>query len=151
MSPSLRRFVIPCGGLLLGMTLAGCSARVPVASPAAARQALMDADRAFATETAADGLEGWMRFYAPDAVRLRMGETAVQGLDAVRRFDAGIFADASTRLVWWPTDSGTFEDRRLGFTTGRSALVRAEAPADTLWRQDAQGRWKVILDTGASR
>ena len=95
-----------------------------------------------------------MEFYADDAVRLRMGRTTVQGLDAVRAYDAGLFADATTRLVWEPTDAGAFADGRHGFTTGRSALLSASG--DTLyagvyvsmWRLDG-GRWRVILDTGA--
>ena len=141
------------------LALAGCSARVPAPpAPAAARAALMAADRAFAAETAARGLDGWMEYYAPDAARLYMGGTAVRGHAAIRAFDADLFADPAVGLRWAPTDAGTFADGRHGFTTGRSALVRLGGAApDTLrtgtyvslWRLDADGRWRVLLDTGA--
>lgn len=143
--------------------LAGCSARPPAptaaADPAAARAALMAADRAFAAETAGRGLDGWMAHYAADAVRLHMGGPVVQGLDAIRAFDAALFADPTARLTWEPTDGGAFGDGRHGFTTGRSALVRlAGGAADTLyagvyvtlWRLGPDGRWEVLLDTGAA-
>ncbi len=143
--------------LVAALTLAGCSARPPVAAPGDAREALLAADRAFAAATGARGLDGWMEFYTADAVRLQMGRTAVQGTAAVRAYDAGLFENPANRLVWAPTDAGAFADGRHGFTTGTSALL--SAAGDTLyrgvyismWRMEAGGRWRVILDTGADR
>lgn len=105
-------------------------------------------------ETAARGLDGWMDAYTADAVRLTMGGTAAQGTEAVRAFDAGLFANPSQRLVWEPTDAGAFDDGRHGFTTGRSALLSAQGDTlyrgvyITMWRREGD-RWRVILDTGA--
>ncbi len=143
----------------------GCAGPAPVADPSTVREHLLAADRAFAADTYARGLDGWLAHHAPDAVRLQMGGTAaagtvVQGLDAVRAYDAGLFADPSARLVWTPTEGGAFADGATGFTTGRSAMVRLRADGaapDTLfrgtyvtvWRRGADGRWRVILDTGA--
>jgi ketosteroid isomerase-like protein len=120
----------------------------------------MEADRLFAVETSARGLDGWMDAYASDAVRLRLGGIAVQGLDAVRTADAPLFADPARRLLWEPTDAGVFADGLHGFTTGTSAFVTVEdgVVADTLstgryvtfWRRDEDGTWKVILDTGVT-
>ncbi len=100
-----------------------------------------------------------MDAYAADAVRLHVGGKAVQGLGAIRDFDAELFADPMLRLVWEPTDAGVFSDGRHGFTTGRSAFVRLGGEkADTLvtgryitlWRLGSGGCWQVVLDTGAS-
>ncbi|HYE96952.1 MAG TPA: nuclear transport factor 2 family protein [Rubricoccaceae bacterium] len=143
------------------LALAACSARPPAPGPAAARAALMAADRAFAAETATRGLDGWMDAYTSDAVRLHMGGSAAEGTvvhghDAIRTFDANLFSDPGLQLTWEPTEAGVFADGRYGFTTGRSLLVRP-ATADTLhrgtyvtlWRRGADGRWRVVLDTGA--
>jgi ketosteroid isomerase-like protein len=148
--------------LLLFFGLAACrGAAVPAASApdtTGAREALLAADRAFADSTAARGLDGWMGFYAADAVRLTMGAEVAQGLEAVRKFDAPLFADSSTRLLWTPTSAGVFADGRHGFTTGTSLMVRTTAAQTdtvyrgayiTMWRREADGRWKVILDTGS--
>lgn len=121
------------------------------------REAIMAADRAFADSTYANGLDGWMSFYTPDAVRLRLGEAAVQGLDAVRQFDTPIFADTAIVLTWTPVDAGTFADGQHGFSTGKGAMIRRATPGDTvwqgqyvtIWRRGDDGRWMVILDTGS--
>jgi ketosteroid isomerase-like protein len=138
------------------LVLAGCSARPPAADPSAAREALLEADREFARQSAERGTDGWMAAYTADAVRLHMGRTAVQGLAVIRAFDAGLFADPALRLVWTPTHAGAFADGRHGYTTGRAAFVRVVGGDTTwtgtyvtLWRREA-GRWRVILDTGAS-
>jgi len=147
------------------LVAAGCASPARTSDPSTVRADLLAADRAFAADTYARGLDGWMDHHAPDAVRLAMGGTAadgsvVQGLDAVRAYDAGLFTDPTTRLVWTPTEGGAFADRSTGFTTGRSAMVRLRtdgAAPDTLfrgtyvtiWRRGVDGRWRVILDTGA--
>lgn len=152
----------------LSLSLAACSRLRPSdgapPGPDTLREALMGADRAFAAETGARGLDGWLAHHAPDAARLQMGGTreagtVVQGLDAVRAYDAGLFRDPSARLVWEPTAAGVFADGQHGFTTGRSAMIRPRdgAAPDTLfsgtyvtvWQRGADGRWRVILDTGA--
>ena len=133
---------------------------VPRQDTVSAQAQLMEADRAFAAATAARGLEGWMDAYASDAARLALGGPAVRGLGAIREADAGLFADTQRRLIWEPTEAGIFEDGRHGFTTGTSAfvLLEGEAVADTLstgryitfWRREADGTWKIILDTGVT-
>lgn len=142
------------------LLLAACAAESPAPAPALpppTSDDLLAADRAFAAATAERGLDGWMSYYTADAVRLRMAAETAQGLDAVRAFDAPIFADTTTRLVWEPTAAGLFADSVTGYTTGRSAMIRpGAASADTLyrgryitlWRREASGAWKVFLDTG---
>ncbi len=59
-------------------------------------------------------------------------------------------------MFWEPTDAVAYADRRTGVTVGRSAFVRANARTDTisrgryltLWRKQADGSWKILLDTG---
>ncbi len=143
-------------------------ALAPRASPAQpkdktdAKTELMDADRAFAKATAEKGIDGWMSFMADDAVRIApLGGKAHVGRDAVRKLDAALFfADPKEKLVWEPTDGGAFDDGKYGYTTGRSRMlakndkgeedVRWSGAYVTWWRKGADGRWKVILDTGAA-
>ena len=137
--------------------LSACNEEAPVAEQRTTPEALMEADRAFAAETAARGLDGWMSYYAEDAARVQLGTGSVRGPEAIRGFDAAIFEDSTTRLVWVPTDAGVFDDGRHGFTTGRSAFVRIDGDIPdtmntgryvTIWRLDDEGRPRVILDTG---
>ncbi len=147
--------------------LAGCRSTAPPAEPgpptpegaAVLREEVMAADRAFAAASAAAGLEGWMSYIAPDAVRLVMGGAVTRGLDSIRAHDAGLFARPDARLRWEPTDGGVFADGRYAFTTGTARFVeRAADGAETVtwrgvyvttWRREPDGRWLVVLDTGA--
>jgi len=124
------------------------------------KSALIAADRAFAKATAERRLDGWMEFYADDAVRITpLGGKATIGRKAIRDLDTALFADAKTRLVWDPTDAGAYSDGKLGFTTGKAKILAKDADGNdetkfegayvTLWRKEATG-WKVILDTGAA-
>src|SRR5262245_51579004 len=125
-----------------------------------AKTELMDADRAFAKATAEKGIDGWMSFMADDAVRIApLGGKAHVGKAAVRELDAAMFADPKRKLVWEPTDGGAFADGKHGFTTGRSKVLARNDKGEeevlrtgayvTWWRKGDDGRWKVILDTGA--
>jgi ketosteroid isomerase-like protein len=122
---------------------------------------LIEADRAFAKTTAEKGLEGWMSVFADDAVRISpLGGKASFGKGAIQKLDANLFSDPKRILIWEPVDAGVFADGSHGFTTGRAKAVdRAAGDKDqgpwtvkyvTFWRKGADGRWKVILDTGAS-
>lgn len=140
---------------------AGACARVRASAPvpASAPSQLMDADRAFAAAAAARGLDGWMSFFAPDAVRLTPGAEPVRGTDAIRASDAPTFANPAVRLTWAPVDGGLFADGSHGWTIGRYEVHRRAADGSdtvagrgryvTLWRREANGTWRVILDTGS--
>lgn len=147
--------------LFVLVLLAACSveqAEPPATAfdPAALREELLAADRAFADSTDRHGLEGWMSWYADDGVRLQMGGPVAQGTAAIRAFDTALFADSNLVLRWTPTEAGAFADGRHGFSTGRGALVTRDG-ADTawsgnyitIWRRHADGRWQVLLDTGS--
>ncbi len=151
------------GALALMLALLGASCarqRVPAPEPLNDIPAqLMAADRAFAAAAAARGLDGWLSFMSPDAVRLGRMQNPVRGLEAIRRSDAEIFADPAARLTWEPTDAGAF-GARSGWTVGHSEVRRRNADGTekvvgtgryiTIWRRSPDGGWLVALDTGAS-
>src|SRR5262245_47808889 len=98
-------------GLIVGMAVAAfvVSADDKEAIALKAKQELLAADRAFAKATAERRLDGWMDFYAADAVRITpIGGKATVGTKAIRELDSKMFEDASTRLVWEPTDGGAW-------------------------------------------
>ncbi len=153
--------------LVLGLVaLTGGCARVqvhggapaPAADTAGIAAQVMAADRAFADATAARGLEGWMSFFAPEAVSLQRMADPARGEAAVRARTAPNFANPAVRLTWSPTDGGAFADARSGWTVGRYEIRRRAADGSetvagtgryiTLWRR-AGDRWLVTLDTGA--
>ena len=137
---------------------AGCTAGYTRGSGSAATESsLMQADRDFAVATHTRGIDGWMSFYANDAIRIRYRDNMVKGYDAVRKFDLPNISDTTITLNWDPTDSYVFRDGSIGSTTGSYSIV-SRRTADvgkvlqrgryvTMWRRE-QGRWLVIMDTG---
>ncbi|MBA3453308.1 MAG: DUF4440 domain-containing protein [Deltaproteobacteria bacterium] len=108
------------------------------------------ADRAFASDTAAKGLDGLMSWFAPDGWMLDKDHTAkMTGADLraawALRFEAGT-------LTWTPIASG--RSGKLGFTVGKGEFT-GKNPAHsmrttylTIWKQQPDGAWKVLFDTG---
>jgi ketosteroid isomerase-like protein len=118
---------------------------------------LMQADKDFAVATHARGIDGWMSFYASDAIRIRYRANMVKGYDEIRKFDLPNISDTTTILNWEPTDAYVYRDGSTGSTTGRFWVV-SKRTADsgqqlatgryvTMWRREG-GRWLVIMDTG---
>lgn len=121
--------------------------RIPPPPPAPALEA---ADRAFAADTAARGVEGWVAAFAPDGWMLRKGEP-VRGAALGDMMKPVL---TSGRLAWAPIASGLAPGGTLGFTIGKATFTGA-TPADgwrstyvTIWRVRADGTWKVEFDTG---
>ena len=133
----------------------GCSNAMKLAT--ATDDSLMQADRDFAMATHARGIEGWMSFYAPDAIRIRYRGNMVKGSDAIRAFDLPTISDTTITLNWEPTDSHVFRGGETGSTTGRywvGSRKSVDAGKElshgryvTMWRRDGD-RWLVIMDTG---
>ena len=150
----IRTYVV----LALGLATA-CTATVKTRnSPSGATESsLMQADRDFAVATHARGIDGWMSFYAPDAIRIRYRGNMVRGFDEIRKFDLPNISDSTSVLNWEPTDAYVFNGGSIGSTTGTYSVVSRRATDAgkelgsgryvTIWRRDG-GRWLVIMDTG---
>jgi len=149
----------PFAILVLGSLATACIATVNTRnSPSdVTESSLMQADRDFAVATHARGIDGWMSFYAPDAVRIRYRGNMIRGFDEIRKFDLPNISDTTSILNWEPTDAYVFNGGLIGSTTGKYSVVSRRA-ADTgkelgsgryvtMWRRD-RGRWLVIMDTG---
>jgi ketosteroid isomerase-like protein len=118
---------------------------------------LMQADRDFAVATHARGIDGWMSFYAGDAIRIRYRDNMVKGYDQIRKFDLPNISDTTTVLNWEPTDAYVYRDGSTGSTTGRYWVVSRRTADNgkelgrgryvTMWRREGD-RWLVIMDTG---
>lgn len=139
--------------LILTFLLAG-------AAPAWAGDAavLLDLDREFAALSASDGARAAFAAYlAPDAVTVNNGTPEVRGLEAVLAgFDGW---SEGTELLWRPVAGDIAASGDLGFTRGDwTARVPGEDGAVSestgrylsIWKRQADGAWKVILDFGNS-
>ncbi len=118
---------------------------------------LMDADRAFAAETAARGGEGWADWFAPDARQYLATGGVLAGQDSIRAVMVQVFADTARALRWAPDSAVVAASGDIGYTFGRWQSVVRTATGDSvtgrgnyvsIWRRQPDGTWKVVLDIG---
>jgi ketosteroid isomerase-like protein len=120
------------------------------------RQALLDADKAFDQATAARGLDGWMSFFADDAL-INSPSGLIQGKAALRTFYSRMFARRNFSIRWKPLHAEASQDGTLGYTLGVAEFshddesgVRQKSDGRylTVWRKQADGSWKAVTDLG---
>lgn len=121
------------------------------------RQQLLDADTAFAAETARRGLDGWMNWFAPDA-RVNGRTGIVQGPAELRKHYAGMFAQKDFSIRWAPIVAEASADGSLGYTLGAATISFTNEKGEkverstrylTVWKRQADGRYKVVTDMGS--
>jgi ketosteroid isomerase-like protein len=111
--------------------------------------ALEAADRAFAADTKARGVDGWLAAFDPHGGMMRKGNR-IEG-DAIKDQMKDLLAEGV--LAWDPIASGAHGD--LGFTVGKATYTPTK-PEDqhwastymTIWHHQPDGSWKVLFDTG---
>lgn len=112
---------------------------------------MVSAERAFAADaTARDTRAAFLAALAGDALVFQPGPTSGQRAWTARKPD-------KNRLEWAPALAEIAASGDLGYTVGPWRLTPdgAKAPAATgwfftLWRKQADGTWRVLLDHGIS-
>lgn len=117
---------------------------------------LLRTDRAFNAATQAQGVEGWVSFFAEDGSMLRP-QGPITGHEAIRAAMAPAFANPDFSLTWEPQYAELTPGGRLGYTRGRYVGVRKDAAGHrvesrgtymNLWHKQPDGSWKVVADIG---
>jgi ketosteroid isomerase-like protein len=136
-----------------GCVHAGLEAPVPASVSA---DVLMEADRAFAADVAVGGSEVWASWFDPDGAMIQPGIGEVRGLPDIESL-MGVLDAPGVALAWEPARAQIAASGDLGWTTG-SFVSRAPGPDGvdvegrgryvTIWRLQADGSWKVVMDLG---
>jgi ketosteroid isomerase-like protein len=133
-------------------TLSAGSAADSLAVEAAARKA--DADWAAAAGTRS--VDAWMSFYAADAIVLLPNDGLASGKEMVRHTVAGLLAMPHLSLAWRPIEVKVPRSGDLAFLIGAYQLrfddshgvpVSDRGRRLEIWRKQADGTWKCIIDT----
>jgi ketosteroid isomerase-like protein len=134
--------------LVIALLMLFALARPAVAQPADA-EAVVAAERAFAADALATGLDAsFLKWSTEDAVMIADGgaRLAREVLNPHARFDRN-----APSLVWWPNWAGISKSGDLGFTTGPVEVggVRS-GHYFTIWERQADGGWKWVYDGGVA-
>jgi uncharacterized protein (TIGR02246 family) len=117
---------------------------------------LMDASRRWSA-LAAEGKDARAvaAYWADDAVLMQDGMPTMRGRDGARQFVEGAFKMPGFKIQWEPIEAHVAASGDMGYIIERSTItepgadgkpVTNEARALTVWRKDANGEWRNVVD-----
>jgi ketosteroid isomerase-like protein len=118
---------------------------------------LFDLEARFAKDVAARGGTAFADWFAEDGVELSNGQAPVVGKVAIVK-DAN-WSAKDYLLTWTPTDAVMSPSGDMGYTWGHYEGHSKDANGNpvttsgrymTIWRKQADGNWKVVLDAGSN-
>jgi len=137
----------------LTVVLIGCATGCQTGKSHTALEEMMAADAAFSDRSLAEGRNtAFLAFCADEAVMLHRNSYPIEGRAHVKNLL--VRPDTAYTLTWKPMHGFVSRSGDLGCTygtweqtekaTGRKSL----GTYATVWRKDAEGNWKWVLDTG---
>ena len=118
---------------------------------------LFDLEARFAKDVAEKGGAGFAAWFANDGVTLGNGVAPVVGKVAIEK--STTWTPRDYQLTWTPTDAVMGASGDMGYTWGHFEGHSKDANGNpvtttgryiTIWRKQADGNWKVVLDAGAN-
>jgi ketosteroid isomerase-like protein len=119
------------------------------------QQALLEADRRFDRETAEQGVDGWVSWFAPNGSMVNGDQPPLVGHETIRAAMTPALAGAELR--WHPDRAEVVVPGAIVVTTGTYVSRRKTAGGEeqrstgryvSVWKKQEDGTWKVLLDTG---
>ena len=112
---------------------------------------LKAADRAFFQDTRKNGLEGWLGWFAGDAVVFPPDGALAAGSDRIRAHYESQASFPPKGFVWEPDAASISAARDFGWTIGRWGNDATGTPVWngkylSVWRKEPDGSWKVVAD-----
>ena len=152
MTKHLQQLLMTWAGAALIIIPAGCSPKVDMT---AEQKQLMDIDREFSNASLRIGApKAFHQYLADDALELPAGGSPLRGRDAIRD---NMSEGPAFVLEWEPEEAVVSRSGDLGYTWGRYEIHTENPDGDrqtgygkylTVWRKEADGSWKAIVDMG---
>jgi ketosteroid isomerase-like protein len=118
---------------------------------------LFDLEARFAKDVLERGGAGFAAWFAEDGVALGNGASPLVGPVAIAK--SANWSPKDYQLTWTPTDAIMSPSGDMGYTWGHYEGHSKDANGNpvttsgryiTIWRKQADGNWKVVLDAGAN-
>lgn len=143
-------FAIAIGTLVLPGNLRSTSPVKPTA------EMLKQLEGEFMKAAAEKGSQGYMSYYAENAVEVPNGGPLIQGKVEIAK-GMGFLDDKNNQLLWTPVGADISSSGDLGYTYGTFEFhskdkdgkpVVDHGKYTSIWKKQADGSWKVVLDMG---
>jgi uncharacterized protein (TIGR02246 family) len=132
--------------------LAACGAPV---DQSAEKARLMQTSRDWSRAAAGSNVDAVMKYWADDAIVIPTGAPELRGKAAIRTYIEQSMKLPGFRIEWEPLEASVSADGSMGYLIERTRL-RMKAPdgspvemrhrSVTIWRKQADGSWKNIVD-----
>jgi ketosteroid isomerase-like protein len=118
---------------------------------------LFDLEARFAKDVLEHGGKAFAEWFAEDGVALGNGQAPTIGKVAIAK--SANWSPKDYQLTWTPTDAVLGPSGDIGYTWGHFEGHSKDANGNpvttsgryiTIWRKQADGNWKVVLDAGAN-
>jgi ketosteroid isomerase-like protein len=122
----------------------------------AAEAAVRKTDAVWAATASTANVDAWMAFYAADAIGLLPDDQLTSGKEPLRQPVSRLLAQPHLAVEWRPGKVNVAQSGDLAFMTGayelrfsdsRGAPVSQRGQRVEIWRKQADGGWKCIVDT----
>lgn len=147
----MKKFMIVC----LALVALGCG-RTPDINVEEETDLLLQTDREFAAESIDKGVaRAFYKYLADDATMLPSGGHAIEGRETIHDGMKDIPSDYV--LDWEPVTGLVAQSGELGYTWGKFTVTSLDSAGVAqksygkymnVWKKDATGRWKVLMDIG---
>jgi len=126
------------------------------ASDKASADMLRQLEGEFMKSAAEHGSQGYLLYYADDAVEVPNGAPLIQGKTNIAK-TMGFLDDKNNSLTWTPVGADISASSDLGYTYCTyefRALGKDGKPTvdhgkyTSIWKKQKDGSWKVVLDMG---
>jgi ketosteroid isomerase-like protein len=126
------------------------------ASPKATAEMLKQLEGEFMKAAEEKGSQGYMSYYADDAVELPNSYVLIQGKAEIAK-TMGFLDDKNNRLLWTPVGADISSSGDMGYTYGNYEFHSTNKEGKpsvqfgkytSIWKLQKDGRWKVVLDMG---
>jgi ketosteroid isomerase-like protein len=121
-------------------------------------ETLRQLEAEFMKATAEHGSQGYLSYYADDAVEVPDGAPILQGKESIAK-TMSFLDNKQNHLTWTPVGADISASGDLGYTYGNYEFrstgkdgkpVVAYGKYNTIWKKQRDGAWKVVLDMGNS-
>ena len=135
--------------------VAACAPAVPEVDVEAEGQALMQLSRDWSDVVGTGDLEAALEFWADDAIMLAPDMPALEGKKAIRGFVEGAAQVPGFSISWEPISVRVSSSGDMAYMIERNVstandslgnLITTHGKVVTVWRKDADGTWKNVVD-----
>jgi ketosteroid isomerase-like protein len=139
--------------LLVSAGLIGCKQSQP--DLAAEKEALLQADREWSTAAATPNVDSVLSFWSDDAIVIPPGQPPVMGKEALRGMVTSMMKIPGFAIAWQSDSVTVSADGSMAYMLGvnqvsmsddKGQVVTTHGRGVTVWRKDATGRWRCVVD-----